>query len=134
LEYILNKNHVRVLGLNVMCAAAMLTSAAPAWSAMNKCTGTDGKVTYTEQPCEKSQTKTTVKIESPPPSSGQGSGMRKNRELSPGQIERCERARMTLEMGKREMQQERNKNKTDLLASAREEAANLEKLIREQCY
>jgi hypothetical protein len=129
----MSEDDARILGMQIICATVMLTWAGSGWGALNKCTGTDGKVTYTEQACEQSQTKTTVKITSAPTFDGQGAGSRSSRDLSPGQAAQCERARRSLESGKREVAQERNKSKGYLLESLRQETANLEQLIREQC-
>ena len=128
----MRKQYVRFLGLHVICAVAMLTAADSAWSSLNKCTGTDGKVTYTEQPCEQNQTRTTVKISSTRPSEDQGSYPRNNL-ASPGQVAQCEQARKILQIAKNEVADERHKNKHDVLASAKQTIANLERLIREQC-
>ena len=129
----MSKNDVRILGMNIICAVAILPFAESAWGALNKCTGTDGRVTYTEQMCEQNQTKTTVKITIAPPSDSQGSGPRKNRVLSPEQVAQCELARRVLESGKKETAQERNKDKGDLLVRAKQENAKLEQFIRELC-
>ena len=129
----MSQNDVRTFGLNIICAAAMLMLTGSAWGTLNKCTGADGKVTYTEQRCEENQTKSSVKIKAAPPFEPQGSGLIKNAHLSPGQVALCDRARKTLESGKREIAQESNKNKADLLASTRQEMSNLDQLIREQC-
>lgn len=129
----MRKDNFRILGLNIICAAVLMPLAGSAWGALNKCTGTDGKVTYTEQPCEQNQSKTTVTIAAPPPADGPRSGTGKNRDLAPGQVARCEQARRALEFGKREAAQERNRAKADLLASMKQNIASLEQLIQEQC-
>lgn len=128
------KKDLHTLCMHAICAAASLAWTGPAWATLNKCIGADGKVTYTEQPCEQNQTKATVKITAPPPSSERGSGSRVgNRTLSPGEAAQCERARQSLESGKRMIAQERDPRKAELVASLRQEAAILEQMIREQC-
>ena len=39
---------------------------------MNKCTGADGKVVYTEGPCEQNQTVTTIRTPPPAPAADTG--------------------------------------------------------------
>ena len=47
--------------------ALCLLVAPPAMAGVNKCTGADGKVVYTEGPCEQNQTVTTIRTPPPAP-------------------------------------------------------------------
>jgi hypothetical protein len=49
--------------------ALCLLIAPPAMAGVNKCTGADGKVVYTEGPCEANQTGTTLRTPPPAPAS-----------------------------------------------------------------
>ena len=125
------RNHIRAFGAFAFSAAVLSTPSGSAWSAPNKCTGKDGKVTYTEQPCAQNQTQATVRI-SAAPAGGQGSRPRTGR-LAPGQQARCEQARAMVDALKKEIANGRHKDKADLVASAREEIAKTEQLIHQQC-
>ena len=125
----MSKTPARALGARAVCAAALLTAAGSAWSAPNKCTGKDGKVTYTEQPCAQNQTQATVKVTAAP--SG-ASGQRKGR-LSPEQQARCTQARAIVDSLRKEIANEKHKNKVELLATARQQIAEADQLLHAQC-
>ena len=129
----MRENQLSRLGVRILQTMVLLAATQSSWGALNKCTGADGKVTYTEQVCEQSQTRTNVKIVSAPPVDSEVAGSRRNHDISPGQRALCERARLTLESGKRTVADERYKKQQDVIANARQEIGNLEKLIREQC-
>ena len=129
----MNRHCVRLFVVYLICAAAVSTTADPAWSAPNKCTGKDGKVTYTEQACPQNQTQAVVKIMAAPSSDGPASGQRTTRGSSPRHEAQCAQARDVLESLKKEIEDEKHKDQADLVASARQEIAKAEQLIREQC-
>ncbi len=116
--------------LQALGLAALLVASHSA-SGFNKCTGPDGKITYTEQQCAQSHSKSTVNVSAPPPPAA--AAPKSGAPRSPGQEAQCERARRTYAALQAEVALERNKHKTEMLAQARQDLANMDTLLRKHC-